>query len=140
MASEEAIDAKLEVFVNHMEEKMRSLFVEFSIDRLSNPRKSQYGETSDPQDDHQEHGHITSDLNNPHMKVDFPRWEEGDPIGWISRAEHYFRFYRTVNATRLEIRGEVKARQQYTLMATISFARIQEEQLNHEVRRTRVAP
>ncbi|RZR74025.1 hypothetical protein BHM03_00031246 [Ensete ventricosum] len=39
-----------------------------------------------------------------------------------------------------EIRGEVKARQLYTLMAVISFARIQEEQLNHKVRRTRVAP
>ncbi|RWV98633.1 hypothetical protein GW17_00038502 [Ensete ventricosum] len=38
-----------------------------------------------------------------------------------------------------EIRGEVKARQLYTLMAVISFARIQEEQLNHEVWRTRVA-
>ncbi|RWW43543.1 hypothetical protein BHE74_00050772 [Ensete ventricosum] len=28
----------------------------------------------------------------------------------------------------------------YTLMVAISFVRIQEEQLNHEVRRTRVAP
>ncbi|RWW43475.1 hypothetical protein BHE74_00050855, partial [Ensete ventricosum] len=35
---------------------------------------------------------------------------------------------------------KVKARQPYTLMAAISFARIQEEQLNHKVRRTRVAP
>ncbi|RZS19464.1 hypothetical protein BHM03_00051862 [Ensete ventricosum] len=102
MTSEEAIDVKLEAFGNCMEEKMRSLFVEFSIGRLSNPRKSQYGETSDQQDVSQEHGHITSDLNNPCMKVDFPRWE-GDPIGWISRAERYFRFYRTANATRLEI-------------------------------------
>ncbi|RWV90752.1 hypothetical protein BHE74_00056434 [Ensete ventricosum] len=164
------------------------------------------------------------------MKVDFPRWE-GDPIEWLSRTERYFQFYRTVDATRveiaaihlkgnaikwlnwfkhthgglswqrfkeglldrfkptdfnnidgqlakirqsskiqeyqtrfvrlsnqtenwfekqllgifieglkLEIRGEVKARQPYTLMATISFTRIQEEQLKHEVRRTRVAP
>ncbi|RWW54525.1 hypothetical protein BHE74_00038888 [Ensete ventricosum] len=37
------------------------------------------------------------------MKVDFPRWEEGDRIEWISRAERYFRFYRTVDATRVEI-------------------------------------
>ncbi|RRT41205.1 hypothetical protein B296_00028153 [Ensete ventricosum] len=44
------------------------------------------------------------------------------------------------NGLKPEIRGEVKARQPYTLMATISFARIQEEQLNHEVRKTRVAP
>ncbi|RWV94354.1 hypothetical protein GW17_00043114 [Ensete ventricosum] len=37
------------------------------------------------------------------MKVDFPRWEEGDSIGWISRAERYFRFYRTADSTRVEI-------------------------------------
>ncbi|RRT50976.1 hypothetical protein B296_00019560 [Ensete ventricosum] len=35
---------------------------------------------------------------------------------------------------------EVKARQPYTIMEAISFAYIQEERLNHEVRRTRVAP
>ncbi|RRT59124.1 hypothetical protein B296_00006163 [Ensete ventricosum] len=103
MASEEVIDATLEAFGNRIEEKMRSLFAKFSIVRLSNPRKSQHGETSDQRDDPKKHGHITSDLNNPHMKVDFPRWEEGDPIGWISCAERYFRFYRTIDATRVEI-------------------------------------
>ncbi|RWW56771.1 hypothetical protein BHE74_00036485 [Ensete ventricosum] len=102
MASEEAIDAKLEAFENRMEEKMRSLFAEFNIGRLSSPRKSQHRETSDQRDDPQEHGHITFDLNNPHMKVDFPRWE-GDSIGWISHAEHYFWFYRTADATQVEI-------------------------------------
>ncbi|RZS18221.1 hypothetical protein BHM03_00050454 [Ensete ventricosum] len=158
------------------------------------------------------------------MKVDFPRWEEGDLIRWILHAERYFRFYRIADATQVEIaviylegdaiqwfnwfkhtygglfwqrfkerllghfgptdfnnidgqmakirqtstiqkyqsmferlsnqtenwsdkqllgtfieglkpeiREEVKARQPYTLMAAISFARIQEDQLNHEV-------
>ncbi|RWV87272.1 hypothetical protein BHE74_00021656 [Ensete ventricosum] len=103
ITSEEAIDAKLEAFGNYMEEKMRSLFVEFNIGRLSNLRKSHHGETSDRWDDPQKHGHITSDLSNPCMKVDFPKWEEGDPIGWILRAERYFRLYRTVDATRVEI-------------------------------------
>ncbi|RWV81832.1 hypothetical protein GW17_00056716 [Ensete ventricosum] len=103
MASEEALDAKLEAFGNRTKEKMRSLFAKFSFGRLSNPRKSQHRETSDWRDDPQEYGHITSDLNNPCMKVDFPRWEEGDPIGWISRTERYFRFYRTTDATRMEI-------------------------------------
>ncbi|RWW16557.1 hypothetical protein GW17_00019551 [Ensete ventricosum] len=103
IASEEAIDAKLEVFGNRMEGKMRSLFIQFSIGRLSSPRKSQCGETSVRQDEPQEHGHITSDLNNPYMKVDFPRWEEGDLIKWILCTERYFRFYRTANATRVEI-------------------------------------
>ncbi|RWW00137.1 hypothetical protein GW17_00036914 [Ensete ventricosum] len=103
MALEEAIDAKLEAFENRMKEKIRSLFAEFSIGRPSSPRKSQHGETLDRRDEPQEHGDITSDLNNPRMKVDFPRWEEGDPIGWISRVERYFRFYRIVDATRVEI-------------------------------------
>ncbi|RWV94190.1 hypothetical protein BHE74_00028122 [Ensete ventricosum] len=103
MASEEAIDAKLEAFGNRMEDKIRSLFVEFSIGRLSNPRKSQHRVTSDWRDDPQEHGHITFDLNNPCMKVDFPKWEERDANRWISRAERYFRFYRTADATRVEI-------------------------------------
>ncbi|RZR71849.1 hypothetical protein BHM03_00007908 [Ensete ventricosum] len=103
MASEKTIDAKLEAFGNRIEENIRSLFAEFSIGRLSNPRKSQHGETSDRQDDPQKQDHITSDLNNPCMKVDFPRWEEGDPIGRILRAERYFRFYRTDDATRVEI-------------------------------------
>ncbi|RWW39727.1 hypothetical protein BHE74_00054916 [Ensete ventricosum] len=101
--SEEAIDAKLEAFENCMEEKMRSLFTEFSIGRPSSPRKSHHGQTSDQRDDPQEHGYITSDPNNPSMKVDFPIWEEGDSIGWISCVERYFRFYRTADATWVKI-------------------------------------
>ncbi|RRT74959.1 hypothetical protein B296_00014331 [Ensete ventricosum] len=38
MASEEAIDAKFEAFESRMEEKMRSLFVKFSI--AGDPRRS----------------------------------------------------------------------------------------------------
>ncbi|RWW39834.1 hypothetical protein BHE74_00054804 [Ensete ventricosum] len=37
------------------------------------------------------------------MRVDFPRWEEGDLIGWISHAERYFRLHRTTNASVVEI-------------------------------------
>ncbi|RRT31190.1 hypothetical protein B296_00056082 [Ensete ventricosum] len=103
MTSKEATDAKLEAFENCMDEQMRSLFVEFSIGRPSSLRKSYHGETSDKQYNPQEHRHITSDPINPRMRVDFPRWEEGDPIGLIWRKEYYFRFYRTVDATRVEI-------------------------------------
>ncbi|RZR97379.1 hypothetical protein BHM03_00026551 [Ensete ventricosum] len=27
------------------------------------------------------------------MRVEFPRWEDGDPIGWISCAEFFFFFF-----------------------------------------------
>ncbi|RZS16906.1 hypothetical protein BHM03_00048977 [Ensete ventricosum] len=36
------------------------------------------------------------------MRVDFPRWE-GDPVGWISRVERYFRYYRTSDDSMVDI-------------------------------------
>ncbi|RZS14721.1 hypothetical protein BHM03_00046453 [Ensete ventricosum] len=59
--------------------------------------------TLDRRDDPQEQGHIILDQNNPCIQVEFPRWEEGDSIRWISRAERYFWFYRTADATWVEI-------------------------------------
>ena len=44
-----------------------------------------------------------TDPNYPRMRVDFSRWEEGDPIGWISRVERYFRYHKTVDASMVEI-------------------------------------
>ncbi|RRT74477.1 hypothetical protein B296_00003555 [Ensete ventricosum] len=44
-----------------------------------------------------------SDPHNPRMRVDFPRWEGGDPIGWISCVEQYFRYHRTTDASMVEI-------------------------------------
>ncbi|RWW84992.1 hypothetical protein BHE74_00006371 [Ensete ventricosum] len=103
MASKEAINAKFEAFESRMEEKMRSLFVEFSMGRPPSPKKSQQGETSDLRDGTQEHGHIIPDANTSCMKVDFTRSKEGDPIEWIACAKRYFWFYRTADATRVEI-------------------------------------
>ena len=44
-----------------------------------------------------------TNLNYPCMRVDFPRWEEGDPIGWISRAEQYFRYHKIADASMVKI-------------------------------------
>ncbi|RRT50448.1 hypothetical protein B296_00033331 [Ensete ventricosum] len=41
LASEEAINVKFEAFESHMEEKMRSLFAKFSMDKPSSLKKSQ---------------------------------------------------------------------------------------------------
>ncbi|RWW61019.1 hypothetical protein BHE74_00031940 [Ensete ventricosum] len=49
-------------------------------------------------------------------------------------------FGKTSSTCKLEIRGEIKVQQSDTLMAAISFVRIQEERLNQETRRTRVTP
>ena len=56
-----------------------------------------------PEEDFQERGGSMTDLNYSRMRVDFPRWEEGDPIGWISRVERYFRYHKTVDASMVKI-------------------------------------
>ncbi|RWW47891.1 hypothetical protein BHE74_00046081 [Ensete ventricosum] len=39
----------------------------------------------------------------PYMRVDFPRWEEEDLIGWISHVERYFRYHKITDASMVEI-------------------------------------
>ncbi|RZS14346.1 hypothetical protein BHM03_00046027 [Ensete ventricosum] len=57
----------------------RALFAEFKIGQPPSPTKSQRGESSErpPQKEGQ-----PSDMLQPRMRVDFPRWEEGDPARW----------------------------------------------------------
>ncbi|RWW22372.1 hypothetical protein GW17_00013430 [Ensete ventricosum] len=45
-----------------------------------------------------------------------------------------------IEGLKPEIRGEVKARQPYTLTVVISFAWLQEEQFNQDIRRIRTTP
>ncbi|RWW23692.1 hypothetical protein GW17_00012050 [Ensete ventricosum] len=45
----------------------------------------------------------TTDPPYPRIRVDFPRWEDGDPIGWISRTKRYFRYHKTPNASMVDI-------------------------------------
>ncbi|RZS14878.1 hypothetical protein BHM03_00046630 [Ensete ventricosum] len=37
------------------------------------------------------------------MTVDFPRWVEGDPTGWLLHAKRYFRYHRTPEASMVDI-------------------------------------
>jgi len=38
-----------------------------------------------------------------HTKMDFPRFEGGDPRGWILKAEKYLRHYQTPNDLKVDI-------------------------------------
>ncbi|RRT82730.1 hypothetical protein B296_00004095 [Ensete ventricosum] len=37
------------------------------------------------------------------MRMDFPRWEDGDPTNWTSRAEKFFHFHRTLEESKVEV-------------------------------------
>ncbi|RWW83957.1 hypothetical protein BHE74_00007486 [Ensete ventricosum] len=111
MASKELIDAKLEAFETHMKDKLRALFAKFSFGRRSSPRRSQQDESYNRREDSQEKGGPMTDPPYPRMRVDFPRWEEACPIGWISRVEYYFRYHKTsdtsiVDITAIQIEGD----------------------------------
>ncbi|KAG6503289.1 hypothetical protein ZIOFF_035600 [Zingiber officinale] len=58
-------------------------------------RQQQYDQGANSNED-REH-------NYPRMKVEFPRWENNNPIGWISRAEKYFRFHNTLDNAKVEL-------------------------------------
>ncbi|RWW73770.1 hypothetical protein BHE74_00018317 [Ensete ventricosum] len=55
------------------------------------------------------------------MRMEFPGWEYGDPIGWISRAEIFFRFHKTLEKSKVDIASiqlEGDAIQRYELYKT----------------------
>ncbi|KAJ8492179.1 hypothetical protein OPV22_013900 [Ensete ventricosum] len=103
MASEEAINAKFEAFQTRMEDRIHALVVELNLGQPQSLRRSQQGESSYHKEDFQEKGGPMTDPYYPHMRVDFPRWEEGDPIDWISCAERYFRYHKTPDASMVDI-------------------------------------
>ncbi|CAL9075031.1 unnamed protein product [Musa textilis] len=103
MVSKEAINAKFEAFETRMEDKIRALFVELSLGRSLSPKKSHQGESSDRRDNFQERGGSMTDPYYQCMRVDFPTWEEGDPIGWILCVERYFQYHKTANASMVKI-------------------------------------
>ncbi|KAG6503886.1 hypothetical protein ZIOFF_036210 [Zingiber officinale] len=97
-------DAKQETRMDKLEKTMASLVtivqelkdrleVDFSSSILIKRGKNQ--QSRQQQYDQGANSNEDREHNYPHMKVEFPRWENNDPIGWISRAEKYFRFHST---------------------------------------------
>ena len=108
MTSKEAIDAKFEALEARMEDKIRTLFTELRLGRPLSPKKSYHGESfaqshQARRDEFQGRGGSMIDPNYPRIRVDFPRWEEGGPIGWILRAEQYFWYHETADASLVKI-------------------------------------
>ncbi|RRT78990.1 hypothetical protein B296_00024725 [Ensete ventricosum] len=103
MASDNAIDVKLEAFEARMEDRLRTLFKELRLGRSESPKRSQCEESSDHKENQLEKGVQAQDSMFPRIRVDFLRWEDGDPTGWISHVERYFRFYKTQDASMVDI-------------------------------------
>ncbi|KAG6518817.1 hypothetical protein ZIOFF_022298 [Zingiber officinale] len=104
-------EAKHETRMDKLEKTMASLvtIVQELKDRLEadssssilikkgiNQQSRQHYDQGANSNEDREHNHLR-------MKVEFPRWENNDPIGWISRAEKYFRFHGTSDNAKVEL-------------------------------------
>ncbi|RWV89978.1 hypothetical protein GW17_00047851, partial [Ensete ventricosum] len=92
MTSQGSIDAKLEAFESRVENRLRALFAEFGLGRSPSPTKFQQSVSLEMPLKKKERA---TDMRQPRMREDFPRWEEGDLTGWISHAERYFHHHQT---------------------------------------------
>ncbi|PWA82162.1 hypothetical protein CTI12_AA180690 [Artemisia annua] len=54
-------------------------------------------------DDSESTGWYHNSARRPFTKMEFPKFEGGDPRGWILKAEKYFRYYQTPDESKVEI-------------------------------------
>ncbi|RRT81287.1 hypothetical protein B296_00002545 [Ensete ventricosum] len=103
IASKDLIDAKFEAFETCMEDKLRSLFAEFRLGRLPSPTKLQQGESPDHKENPPEKEEHATNPASTRIRVDFHRWEDGDPTVSLLRTKRYFHYHRTLEAFMVDI-------------------------------------
>ena len=59
----------------------------------------------------------------PHTKMEFPKYERGDPRGWILKAEKYFQNYQTPNDCKGDVASMYLEGDALDLFAWINFER-----------------
>ncbi|RRT62390.1 hypothetical protein B296_00011665 [Ensete ventricosum] len=102
-----------------MENRLQEIFNEFKRSLSENPNKSQHDESSSFKGKRSEKYDQGQDTGYP--RKEFPKWEDEDPINWISSAKKFFRFHKTPKEFMVEIastRLKVNAIQWYDLYET----------------------
>ncbi|KAF7834711.1 retrotransposon gag domain, Retroviral aspartyl protease [Senna tora] len=68
---------------------------------ISGSKGSYWGDGRD--EEHDVPWWMKSATRRPHTKMEFPKFEGGDPRGWILKAEKYFRYYQTLDELKVDI-------------------------------------
>ncbi|RRT32240.1 hypothetical protein B296_00055096 [Ensete ventricosum] len=101
MTTDDSLDAMLKAFEARMEDRFQELLREIRRSQSESLNKTQHGESSKgSRSEKYDHG---QDIGYTRMRVEFPRWEDGNLIGWISHAERFFHFHRTPEESKMEI-------------------------------------
>ncbi|RZR85774.1 hypothetical protein BHM03_00012812 [Ensete ventricosum] len=78
---DDKIDARFKAFEARIQNRLQELFSKFKRSLSKNPNKSQHDESSSLKGNISEKYDQGQDTRYPRMRVEFPRWEDGDPIG-----------------------------------------------------------
>ncbi|RRT56635.1 hypothetical protein B296_00028642 [Ensete ventricosum] len=84
------MDARFDAFETHIDNKLQELLREFRRSQSKSPNKPQHNESFSLKRNRSKKYDQGQDTGYPRME--FPRWKDGDPIGWISRSEKFFSF------------------------------------------------
>ncbi|KAF7841564.1 retrotransposon gag domain, Retroviral aspartyl protease [Senna tora] len=68
---------------------------------ISGSKGSYWGDDCD--EEHDVSWWMKSATRRPHTKMEFPKFEGGDPRGWILKAKKYFRYYQTPDELKVDI-------------------------------------
>ncbi|RRT53887.1 hypothetical protein B296_00049015 [Ensete ventricosum] len=101
MVINSSLGARIDAFEARIENRLQELFNEFKRCLLKNLNKSQHDESSSLKGNKYEKYNQRQDTGYPHMK--FFRWEDEDPIGWISRAKIFSHFHETPEESKVKI-------------------------------------
>ena len=94
-ALETRIESQLQETLHDFKKSLLEHFSGFQQDGSSSSTLNRSRDTGKgPQD---------GDTHYSRIRVEFPRWEDGDPTSWISRAEKKFRFHRTLEESKVEV-------------------------------------
>ncbi|RRT49201.1 hypothetical protein B296_00031599 [Ensete ventricosum] len=78
MTTDGSTEARFEASEAQIEKRLQELFSEFKRSLLDSPNKSQHGKSSNLNGSRSEKYVQGQDAGYPHMRVEFPRWEDGD--------------------------------------------------------------
>ena len=96
----------MEALEIRIENRLQEVLNDFKKDLLGSLSKFQQGGSSSSMLHRFEDtgkGPQDYDTNYSHMKMEFPRWKDGDPTNWISMVENVFHFHRTSEESKVEV-------------------------------------
>ncbi|RZS21520.1 hypothetical protein BHM03_00054198 [Ensete ventricosum] len=93
---------QLDALETRIENWLHETLNDFKRSLLESFNKFQHKENSSYMLKPMRKGHQERDTNYPHMKLEFPRWEDDDLTSWISRVE-LFHFHRTLKESKVKI-------------------------------------